>query len=104
MLYILLYIYTIPFLIIMSAKTAKIFPNGGSQAVRLPAEFRFEGVDEVYIRHDAVTGEVILSAKPVSGAWADFFALRDQARVPDDFMVDLPLSDTAPPLDPREEP
>lgn len=30
-------------------KTAKLFKNGGSQAVRLPKEFRFEG-DFVYIR------------------------------------------------------
>ncbi len=30
-------------------KTAKIFKNGQSQAVRLPKEFRFEG-KEVYIR------------------------------------------------------
>ena len=88
----------------MTANTAKIFPNGGSQAVRLPAEFRFDGVDEVYIRRDAVTGEVILSAKPASSAWADFFALRDQARVPADFMADLPLSGAAPPLDSREDP
>ena len=53
----------------MTAKTAKIFPNGGSQAVRLPAEFRFEGMDEVYVRRDAVTGEVILSAKPASAGF-----------------------------------
>ena len=31
------------------AKTAKLFPNGRSQAVRLPAEFRFPG-DQVRIR------------------------------------------------------
>ncbi|HDD44354.1 MAG TPA: antitoxin [Candidatus Desulfofervidus auxilii] len=30
-------------------KTAKLFKNGRSQAVRLPKEFRFEG-DEVYIK------------------------------------------------------
>ena len=28
----------------MPAKTAKLFVNGGSQAVRLPAEFRFEEI------------------------------------------------------------
>ena len=88
----------------MISKTAKIFPNGGSQAVRLPAEFRFDGIEEVYIRRDAVTGEVILSAKPASSAWADFFALRDQARVPGDFMSDLPLNDAVPPRDSREDP
>jgi len=30
-------------------KTAKLFKNGQSQAVRLPKEFRMEG-DEVYIK------------------------------------------------------
>ena len=34
---------------------AKLFTTGGSQAVRLPAEFRFEG-SEVDIRRDPVTG------------------------------------------------
>src|SRR5262249_38131387 len=45
----------------MTEKIARLFVNGGSQAVRLPVEFRFEGVTEVYIRRDSVTGEVILS-------------------------------------------
>lgn len=30
-------------------KTAKLFKNGHSQAVRLPKEFRFEG-DKVYVK------------------------------------------------------
>jgi antitoxin VapB len=88
----------------MDPKTAKLFANGGSQAVRLPAEFRFEGADEVYIRWDAVTDEVILSAKPASHAWADFFALRDRARVPDDFMADRPLNDAVRPFETRDDP
>lgn len=66
-------------------QTAKLFKNGRSQAVRLPAEFRFEG-DEVYIRRDEETGEVIISAK--AGHWDDFFALADKAGVPDEFMVE----------------
>ncbi|MDP3561146.1 MAG: type II toxin-antitoxin system VapB family antitoxin [Legionellaceae bacterium] len=37
-------------------KTAKLFQNGQSQAVRLPKEFRFEG-DEVYIKK---SGKVVL--------------------------------------------
>ncbi|HEX9701860.1 MAG TPA: AbrB/MazE/SpoVT family DNA-binding domain-containing protein, partial [Rhodospirillales bacterium] len=41
-------------------RTAKLFKNGRSQAVRLPAEFRFEG-QEVFVRRDAATGDVILS-------------------------------------------
>jgi antitoxin VapB len=39
---------------------AKLFMIGGSQAVGLPAEFRFEG-DEVEIRRDSITGDVVLS-------------------------------------------
>jgi antitoxin VapB len=55
-------------------KTAKIFANGRSQAVRLPAEFRFEG-NEVYIRRDEANGDVILSQKKAN--WDAFFeALR----------------------------
>ena len=36
---------------------AKLFTNGGSQAVRLLAEYRFEG-DTVNVRRDALTGDV----------------------------------------------
>lgn len=39
--------YILKWVIIM--KTAKLFQNGQSQAVRLPKEFRFEG-EEVYIK------------------------------------------------------
>ena len=55
--------------------TAKLFKNGRSQAVRLPAEFRFEG-DEVLIRRDPVTGEVVLS--PHNRKFEDWVKLRDQ--------------------------
>ncbi|MBA2351684.1 MAG: antitoxin [Burkholderiales bacterium] len=41
-------------------KTAKLFQNGQSQAVRLPKEFRFEG-DEVIITR--VGNAVLLSPK-----------------------------------------
>ncbi|HET7794747.1 MAG TPA: AbrB/MazE/SpoVT family DNA-binding domain-containing protein [Rhizobacter sp.] len=71
----------------MSTKTAKLFTNGGSQAVRLPAEFRFEG-DEVYIRRDPRTGNVILSARPEL-SWVEFMAQRHQiGELPDDFLSD----------------
>ena len=82
----------------MTTKTAKLFHNGGSQAVRLPAEFRFDG-SEVYVRRDSVTGDVILSSKPAGSAWADFFAVRDQAAIPRDFMEERPLNG---PVQPRE--
>ena len=45
------------------SQTAKIFVTGRSQAVRLPLEFRFD-VPEVFIRHDPITGDVVLSRKP----------------------------------------
>ncbi len=56
-------------------QTAKLFRNGRSQAVRLPAEFRFEG-SEVLIRRDPVTGDVILS--PRNRSFSEFLALRDR--------------------------
>lgn len=37
----------------------KLFTTGGSRAVRLPAEFRFEG-DEVDVQRDSVTEDVVL--------------------------------------------
>jgi antitoxin VapB len=65
-------------------RTAKLFLNGRSQAVRLPAEFRFEG-REVFIRQDQTTGDVILSRRPES--WDSFFKLRREANIPDEFMA-----------------
>jgi antitoxin VapB len=74
---------------VMTRKTAKIFQNGRSQAIRLPKEFRFEG-KEVYI--DKEGDKVILSPKPTS--WRDFF---EQTPLPSpDFMAerqDLPLQE-----------
>jgi antitoxin VapB len=67
------------------SKTAKLFRNGRSQAVRLPVEYRFEG-SEVYVRRDPVTGDVILSRRPES--WKDFFALLNAVEVPKDFLAD----------------
>jgi antitoxin VapB len=82
----------------VSHKTAKLFVNGGSQAVRLPVEFRFEGADEVYVRRDTVTGDVILSPRRIKSGWTAFFALRDEAEVPADFLAARPLNE---PLKPR---
>jgi len=65
-------------------KTAKLFKNGQSQAVRLPKEFRFEGT-EVYIRR---LGEAVVLL-PAAHGWNtlteslgqfsdDFLEQRDQ--------------------------
>ena len=71
-----------------TTSTAKLFKNGRSQAVRLPAEFRFEGT-EVNIRRDPETGDVILSAKPQrTESWTAFLAAVERLRpedVPDGF-------------------
>ena len=50
-------------------KTAKVFMNGRSQAVRLPKEFRFD-CDEVYVERQG--DAVVLTAKKPS--WDEFFA------------------------------
>lgn len=66
-------------------QTAKIFINGRSQAVRLPAAYRFD-CKEVFIRKDQKSGDVILSTKPEN--WDNFFALLKKVKIPDDFMAD----------------
>ncbi len=62
---------------------AKLFRNGRSQAVRLPADFRFSG-SEVYVRRDPATGDVILSRRPDS--WQDFFDFVGTLDLPADFL------------------
>jgi antitoxin VapB len=65
-------------------RTAKLFKNGRSQAVRLPKEFRFKG-REVAIRRDPATGEVVLAplaARKRALSFDRWFALYDA--IPDD--------------------
>ena len=61
----------------MSA-TAKLFTHGGSQAVRLPKAFRFEGT-EVSVRKegDAVILEPV---KVQQESWEEFWAKLDAIR------------------------
>jgi antitoxin VapB len=75
--------------------TAKLFKNGASQAVRLPAEFRFDG-DEVFVSRDERTGDVILSKRPAAQSWDDFFELLADTEIPPDFMAERPLNVVAP--------
>ena len=49
-------------------KTAKLFKSGGSQAVRLPKECRFEGTDVHY--HKVGSALVLL---PHKGSWETLF-------------------------------
>lgn len=80
-------------------QTAKLFKNGRSQAVRLPAEFRFEG-DEVLIRRDPVTGDVILS--PRNKKFEAWLKLRDKLLplIPQEDLEALDnLRDSGPPVE-----
>ena len=80
----------------MPTKTARLFNNGGSQAVRLPADFRFDG-DEVFVRRDDRTGDVILSKKSGWSTWKEYFELRDAAgAAPEEFMAERPLNTPLP--------
>jgi len=76
---------------------AKLFMAGGSQAVRLPAEFRFEG-DEVDVRRDATTGDVVLS-KPMA-SWEEYFDWVRTLELPSDVLEDRnqPQDDLRDPL------
>ena len=78
------------------SRTAKLFKNGASQAVRLPAEFRFPG-KEVAIRRDEKTGEVVLSPQTSLGDWKTFFELARTIEVPEEFMEARPLN--VPPME-----
>ncbi len=62
---------------------AKVFMSGGSQAVRIPAQFRFTN-DEVYIRRDPKNGDVILSQSP--GSLREILAALHKLDIPDDFL------------------
>jgi antitoxin VapB len=64
---------------------AKVFMTGRSQAVRIPAEYRFHS-SEVSIRRDQASGDIILSEGP--GTWADVFAALDATGVRDGFLVE----------------
>ena len=62
-------------------KTAKLFENGRSQAVRLPKECRFEG-KEVYVRKY----EDIVILFPKRSAWGPLVNSLD--KFSDDFMAE----------------
>lgn len=64
---------------------ARVFMSGRSQAVRIPAEYRFT-TGEVYIRRDPQSGDLILSQAP--GGWDEIYAALDKAGFPDDFLAE----------------
>ena len=72
-------------------KTAKIFQNGQSQAVRLPKEFRFED-SEVFIKKSGNVVQLI----PRSDSWNSLFGSLKK------FSADFMDEREQPPLDKRE--
>jgi len=62
--------------------TAKLFQNGQSQAVRLPKEFRFDNLKEVFIKK--INGMVVLIPKSDKTVWDTMFDNLDNFS--DDFM------------------
>ena len=62
-------------------KTAKLFQNGQSQAVRLPKEFRFED-DHVFVKK---SGNVVVLI-PAKNSWDTLIQSLD--KFTDDFMVE----------------
>jgi antitoxin VapB len=80
--------------------TAKLFVHGRHQAVRLPAAFRFD-TQEVFIRRDPKTGDVILSRKPAT--WEGFFTALRAADVPQDFLNEAERAEGGHNRDPLED-
>jgi antitoxin VapB len=72
------------------ADRAKLFRSGGSQAVRLPRAYRFEGQDEVVIYRQ---GERVV-LEPEKRDWSsNFLELAGSAR-------DFPYPEEPPPAEP----
>jgi antitoxin VapB len=61
-------------------KTAKLFQNGQSQAIRLPKEFRFDG-NEVFIKK---MGRAVVLV-PMDNPWEAFF--NSLSKFSDDYMT-----------------
>ena len=64
-------------------RTAKLFKNGKNQAVRLPRQFEFTGIDKVLIRKE---GDSIVLI-PIRKTWASY---ADLPSADDDFMSHRP--------------
>ena len=73
-------------------RTAKLFRNGQSQAVRLPKEFRFDG-EEVFIKK---VGNVVMLI-PIARSWDSLLDSLDQ------FSPDFMDERNQPEQAPREE-
>jgi antitoxin VapB len=66
---------------------ARVFMSGRSQAVRIPAEYRFRS-SEVYIRRDPQSGAITLSEQPQKRSLEEVFAMLDAAGGADELLRD----------------
>lgn len=74
-----------------TTRVVRLFKNGASQAVRLPAEFRFSG-KTVYATQNEATGDVVLSTRPGARHWEEFFGRLRSIDVPANFMAERPMN------------
>ena len=72
---------------------AKLFTNGGSQAVRLPKAYRFDG-SYVYVRRE---GSAVILEPAVPPSWPTGFweRLASMGPITEDFTVPKPLPSSA---------
>ena len=64
--------------------TARLFNNGGGQAIRIPKAYQFHGVSEVLIRKEGDALVIVPARKP----WTSF--ADDAPPVDGDFMAERP--------------
>lgn len=65
----------------MKVYMTKVFQNGGSQAVRIPAEFRFDEGAEIEIYRGEL-GEVCIKQVPVKGSLAELASKMLSGEIP----------------------
>jgi antitoxin VapB len=70
-------------IIVPETRKARVFMSGRSQHVTIPREYRFR-TNEVSIRRDPKTGDVILTEGP--GSWDEVLAVLDADPIPEDFL------------------
>ena len=80
------------------ARTARLFQNGRSQAVRLPREFRFEG-DRVRVRR---LGRGVLLEPLIAGVGEWFAELDHLSAAPGEFMPEGAEGRAQPPTPVRD--
>lgn len=66
---------------------ARVFMSGRSQAVRIPAAYRFAS-EEVFIRRDPRSGAITLSERPERMPLKEIFAMIDAAGGAEELLLD----------------